>query len=328
MHFNLIDLAVLAALVAAAVDASRRDFAFYAGELSALAVGIVVALAGAGLLGGLFQRVLGVQPGLSGFAAFLLLLVVVHGVVQVATQAPITRVAGRLRDALSARHWRLASAVPGAGVAALLSLLLVGALTVLPNAGVRQLVQGSAIGSAVMGAGIARRPLSVFLIPTPTPSIVVTAPESNPGEDAFYKLHFPPDLQIELDSDAERTMLREINQARSARGLTTLRLSPALQKVARDHSRDMYERHYFSHRTPEGLTPYDRLRAQHISYVTAGENIAFAPDADQAWQALMSSPDHRANILNQDYRCVGIGAYRGLNGFEEMVTQEFDDCSA
>ena len=328
MHFNLIDVAVLAAVAVMAVDASRRGFAFYAAELCALAVGVAVALAGAGLLGALFQRLLGVEPGLAGFVAFLLLLVVVHGVVQVAIQPRITGVAGRLRDALSPRRWQLVSAAPGAGVAALLSLLLVSALSVLPNEAVRHLVSGSAIGSAVMGDGIVRRPLDTFLIPTPTPSIIVTAPESNPGEDAFYKLHFPSNLQIEVDGDAERTMLREINRARTARGLAPLRLSPALQQVARDHSRDMYQRHYFSHRTPEGLTPYDRLRAQHISYVTAGENIAFAPDADQAWQALMSSPDHRANILNQDYRCVGIGAYRGLNGFEEMVTQEFGDCAA
>jgi uncharacterized protein YkwD len=42
----------------------------------------------------------------------------------------------------------------------------------------------------------------------------------------------------------------------------------------------------------------------------------------------MQSPDHRANILNPDFRCVGIGAYKGLNGYEEMFTQDFADCSS
>ncbi len=81
------------------------------------------------------------------------------------------------------------------------------------------------------------------------------------------------------------------------------------------------------HRTPDGKTPYDRLHDLRFHYVTAGENIAFAPDADQAWDSLMQSPDHRANILNPDFRCIGIGAYKGLNGYEEMFTQDFADCT-
>ena len=88
----------------------------------------------------------------------------------------------------------------------------------------------------------------------------------------------------------------------------------------------MYQRHNFSHQTPDGKTPFDRLHDLHIHYVAAGENLAFAPDADQASTSLMNSPDHRANILNPDFRCVGIGAYKGLNGYEEMFTQDFDDC--
>ena len=122
-------------------------------------------------------------------------------------------------------------------------------------------------------------------------------------------------------------MLQKLNQARAQVGLSPLRMDPLLQQAARDHSSDMYQRRYFSHRTPDGKTPYDRLRDLRFHYVTAGENIAFAPDGDQAWDSLMNSPDHRANILNPDFRCVGIGAYKGLNGYEEMFTQDFSDCT-
>ena len=61
-------------------------------------------------------------------------------------------------------------------------------------------------------------------------------------------------------------------------------------------------------------------------FVTAGENIAFAPDVDQAYESLLASPDHRANLLNPDFKCVGIGVYRAV-GYEEMFTQDFSDCA-
>jgi uncharacterized protein YkwD len=88
----------------------------------------------------------------------------------------------------------------------------------------------------------------------------------------------------------------------------------------------MYSRRYFSHETPDGRTPFDRLRDTGITYLTADENIAYAPTHDQAWDSLMRNPDHRANILNPDFRCVGVGALRGLPSHEEMFTQDFADC--
>jgi uncharacterized protein YkwD len=122
-------------------------------------------------------------------------------------------------------------------------------------------------------------------------------------------------------------MLLRVNQARQQVSLSPLHKDTLLQQAARDHSADMYKRHYFSHQTPDGKTPYDRLHDLRFHYVTAGENLAFAPDVDQAFDSLMNSPDHRANILNPDFRCVGIGAYKGLNGYEEMFTQDFSDCA-
>jgi uncharacterized protein YkwD len=131
----------------------------------------------------------------------------------------------------------------------------------------------------------------------------------------------------EADAAAEDRMLQRINAARADVGVSPLRMDPVLQDAARQHSRDMYARHYFSHQTPDKKSPYDRLREARFHFVAAGENIAFAPDPDQAWTSLIHSPDHRSNIVNPDFRCVGIGAYKGVGGYEEMFTQDFADCT-
>ncbi len=145
------------------------------------------------------------------------------------------------------------------------------------------------------------------------------------GENAFYRLQLPEHLETQLDVQAENRMLVLLNRTRQQSGLRPLSMDPVLQEAAREHSLDMYNRRYFSHQTPDSKSPFDRMREHHAHFVTAGENIAFAPDVDQAEQSLQASPDHRANILNSDFRCVGIGVYRAA-GYEEMFTQDFTDC--
>jgi len=145
--------------------------------------------------------------------------------------------------------------------------------------------------------------------------------------EPFYHLNFPSDLRLDLDLDleAEDRMLALINQTRFERGLPALVTDPQLQAAARDHSRDMFRRAYFAHETPDRKSPFERIHAAGIAYVMAGENIAYAPDVDEAQTRLMASPPHRANITDADFKRVGIGVYRGAGGYEEMFTQDFAD---
>jgi uncharacterized protein YkwD len=84
----------------------------------------------------------------------------------------------------------------------------------------------------------------------------------------------------------------------------------------------MYLRKYFSHHTPDGLDYNARLNAAGITGVAAGENIAYAPNVDDAEQILLNSPEHLRNIVDPDFRKVGIGVYQAA-GYSEMFTQEF-----
>lgn len=122
--------------------------------------------------------------------------------------------------------------------------------------------------------------------------------------------------------DLEARMLALVNRERAAVGLKPLAPDPELTAVARAHSADMFARGYFAHVTPEGLDPFDRMTRAHVSFRTAGENLALAPTVDIAHTGLMNSPGHRANILRPEFGRVGIGIMDG--GFRGiMVSQEF-----
>jgi uncharacterized protein YkwD len=79
---------------------------------------------------------------------------------------------------------------------------------------------------------------------------------------------------------------------------------------------------YFSHETPFGVTPFQRMQAAGIHYTIAGENIALAPTLEIAHTGLMHSPGHRANILRRSFGHVGIGVLDG-GKFGLMITQDF-----
>jgi uncharacterized protein YkwD len=107
-----------------------------------------------------------------------------------------------------------------------------------------------------------------------------------------------------------------INQQRAAHGLPALRSNRALQLAARSHSRDMVARRYFSHDTPEGVSPWQRMGSSGYGRAcTLGENIAAGSGRLGTPAAIVGawiqSPGHRANILSGSYRDTGLGVAYG-----------------
>jgi uncharacterized protein YkwD len=112
----------------------------------------------------------------------------------------------------------------------------------------------------------------------------------------------------------EGRVLALVNEARAGAGCAPLVADDALAAVARGHSADMRDRDYFSHDTPEGLSPFDRAEEAGIGYARA-ENIAFGqPDAAAVMDAWMDSAGHRANILDCDLTKLGVGVAEGPGG--------------
>ena len=122
--------------------------------------------------------------------------------------------------------------------------------------------------------------------------------------------------------DLEAEMLVLVNKERAAKGLKPVEGDEELAKVARKHSVDMFLRGYFSHYTPEHKDPFDRMKADKIVFLTAGENLALSQTLEMAHDGLMKSPGHRANILNPRFGHLGIGILDGgIYGL--MITQNF-----
>ena len=121
--------------------------------------------------------------------------------------------------------------------------------------------------------------------------------------------------------DVRAALLCLLNRARRSRGLGSLRSNERLLAAAADHSRAMVRRGFFSHYNPNPAkrTLEDRLRRVHYidphrSWVV-GENIAFGSRGRgtprgvlRAW---MRSTAHRANILRDNFREVGLGIQPG-----------------
>lgn len=143
------------------------------------------------------------------------------------------------------------------------------------------------------------------------------------GSNESIKLNFKT-TSYKLDALSEKRMLDLVNHTRAKKGLSELASDLELSQVARNHAKDMLMRGYFSHYTPEGLSPFDRMEQFGVVYLYAGENLAFAPDVEIAMDGLMKSPGHRENILSKDFGNIGIGVIdAGIYG--KMYVQEFTD---
>ncbi|KUF18564.1 CAP domain-containing protein [Streptomyces silvensis] len=120
---------------------------------------------------------------------------------------------------------------------------------------------------------------------------------------------------------AEAEVLALVNQERAEAGCRPVRSDTALADLAGAFSADMATRDFFAHTDPDGATPWDRAEKAGIADL-GGENIARGQvDAPSVMAAWMASPGHRANILNCDYRTMGVGAHFAPGG--PWWTQDF-----
>lgn len=129
---------------------------------------------------------------------------------------------------------------------------------------------------------------------------------------------------------AERSLLCLTNVHRLRSGVPALSRDSRLGAAARAHSADMAARDYFSHITPEGLSPTERAVAAGFPG-GAGENIAAggSPTALGLFEMWRNSPGHDANMLGAAYRSFGGGIFPGGGNRARIIgTQMFSSVVA
>ncbi len=116
------------------------------------------------------------------------------------------------------------------------------------------------------------------------------------------------------------------NENRLAYNQPALVRNTILDQAAELKGKDMAQKEYFSHDSPEGVTPWYWFRKVGYNFLYAGENLAInfteAGDVERAW---MQSPLHKANIMNVQFREIGLAVVEGMyEGYPTMyVVQMF-----
>ncbi|AEM84745.1 CAP domain-containing protein [Streptomyces violaceusniger] len=99
-----------------------------------------------------------------------------------------------------------------------------------------------------------------------------------------------------------------VNSERSKAGCKPLTVNEKLTKAAQDHSEDMAAHSNMSHTGSDGSSPGDRIERAGYSWSTYGENVAYGYESPKSvMEGWMSSPGHKANILNCDFKEIGVG---------------------
>ncbi len=106
-----------------------------------------------------------------------------------------------------------------------------------------------------------------------------------------------------------------VNEERASAGCGPLTDDSLLRAAAQGHSEDMAARDFFDHTNPDGEDPGQRITAAGYRWSTYGENIAKGQQtAESVMTSWMNSPGHRANILNCDFKNIGVGIHNGSGG--------------
>ena len=106
-------------------------------------------------------------------------------------------------------------------------------------------------------------------------------------------------------------MYQATNNSRLNNGVHRVDIHLTMSRIARRHSVAMANRGYIFHTTDPSS-----VYLQGVNWSTWGENVGVTGSTISSIQsAFMQSSGHRANILNQRFRRVAVGAYRDDDGY-------------
>lgn len=122
-----------------------------------------------------------------------------------------------------------------------------------------------------------------------------------------------------------KSVIQLVNKERFSQGLDVVAENSLLSSAAQEKLNDMIKKNYFAHTSPSGISPWHWIEKSGYDYQYAGENLAVnftsAEDQHKTW---MASATHRKNILNSNYKEIGVAVAKGtLEGHSSIITVQF-----
>ena len=109
-----------------------------------------------------------------------------------------------------------------------------------------------------------------------------------------------------------------VNAERAKAGLPALTMDANITAAANVRAKEIKQS--FSHTRPNGSSFSSALKEQGVSFRGSGENIAWGQKSpEQVMNGWMNSDGHRANILNKNFKNIGVGYYQDENGVNHWV---------
>ncbi len=138
-----------------------------------------------------------------------------------------------------------------------------------------------------------------------------------------FIIYFPK--SIFFAEITKTALIDSTNEERVSSGISFLKENAKLDEAAYLKASDMIEKDYFSHQSPEGISPWYWFNKVGYNYKFAGENLAIGfLDSKEVHQAWMASPSHQKNLLNPNYQETGIAVLKGdFQGNEAVVAVQF-----
>jgi len=115
-------------------------------------------------------------------------------------------------------------------------------------------------------------------------------------------------------ADVATALVALLNDAREGVGAGPLERADDVDEIALAHSQDMVENEFVGHQSPTTGGAPDRVHRAGLESGLILENIGRGYSASEIHRGLMSSPGHRANVLNPDVTHVGVGVVAEAEG--------------
>jgi uncharacterized protein YkwD len=325
--FNWIDIFVLVIVIFYSIQGFSLGFLTAFIDLVSFAISFLLGLSFYGFVAGFLVKFLSIPQGFANAIGFFVVAVAFEIIFTLLiriflSKLPIFHLQETIQSSIKIIG-KCLGIIPGVLSGLLLSAFILSLIIALPfSVFLKHSVANAKIGGVLVAntQGFTKSWQMVFGgAINDTLSFLTIEPKSNELVSLNFKTN-----NISVDKNAEQQMFTDVNKERVSRSISALTLSELLTKVARNHCSDMFKRGYFSHYTPEGLSPFDRMAQVDINFNYAGENLALAPSEDLAMKGLMQSEGHKENILSANFHQIGVGVIDG-GIYGEMFCQEFSD---